>query len=424
MTNVNTANTEELSEADWKKIRQKREILGMLQDRKLTSAPEVSKELRISLPTSIVLINDLITAGYIEIVGVGESKGGRKPTLYGFSEKLFYVISCDFDHHSAKMAILNICDQFITPIITIDTRIDDPQIIDKLFKTAEQLINQYNIPEQRIIGVGVDMPGLIDSRQGINYTIKDKTHQQVRLELQKRFKKLVYVDNDARMHAYGEFHFGAAKPYKDAVIIHWSWGIGVGLFINGQLYSGNSGFAGELSHISMIDNGELCVCGKRGCLETLATSNTVLKRVARAFENGEISSLINHFKDNQDEVTIQDVIEYARTGDALCISVLNEVGQAMGRGLSSIIQLFNPEVIVLSGPLSKAKQYVMSPIQQALNRYCLEKMSANTSILYSDLGEQSALLGTSKILFHQFINELIFQANELKNQTNKTDSRS
>lgn len=412
-----TTPQEESLESDWKKIRQKRKIMSLIHDGGLTSAPEVSKELRISLPTSIVLLNDLVSLGYIQIVGVGESKGGRKPTLYGFPENLFYVISCDFDHHSAKMAIVNANDQLVTPIINIDTHIDDPQIIDKLFEASKQLIAQHQLPEDRIIGVGVDMPGLIDSNLGINYTIKNKKRQQVAHDLKQRFNKLVYVDNDARMHAYGEFHFGAAKPYKNAVIIHWSWGIGVGLFINGQLYSGSNGFAGELSHISMIDNGELCVCGKRGCLETIATSNAVLKRVARAFDNGEISSLINEYKDNQDEVTIQDVIEYARTGDPLCISILNEVGQTMGRGLSSIIQLLNPEVIVLSGPLSEAKQYVLFPIQQALNRFCLEKMFTNTSILYSDLGEQSALLGTSKILFQHYFNELNFQQNELNNQT-------
>lgn len=413
MKNVNSTPQEEISESDLKKIRQKRVIMSLVHDMGLTSAPEVSKALHISLPTSLVILNDMVSLGYLRTVGVGESKGGRKPTLYGFPEKLFYVISCDFDHHSAKMAIVNMCHQLVTPIVNIETRIDDPQLVDKLYESANTLIEEYVIPHEQIIGVGLDMPGLIDSRKGINYTIKSKKHQQVALALKNKFNKLIYVDNDARMHAYGEFHFGAAKPYKDAVIIHWSWGIGVGLFINGQLYSGSNGFAGELSHISMIDNGELCVCGKRGCLETLATSNAVLKRVERAFENGEISSLINHYKDNQKDVTVENVIEYARRGDPLCISILNEVGQAMGRGLSSIIQLLNPEVIVLSGPLSEAKQYVLSPIQQALNRFCLEKMSAHTSILYSDLGEQSALLGTSKIVFQQHFQQLNFIANEL-----------
>src|ERR1035437_7932321 len=149
-------------------------------------------------------------------------------------------------------------------------------------------MNDYNIPEENVFGLGVDMPGLINSKAGINYTIKDKKHQNIHRDLKQKFNKLVYIDNDARMHAYGEFHFGAAKSFKDAIIIHWSWGIGLGIFVNGQLYSGKNGFAGELSHIPMVENGELCICGKRGCLETIASSNTIMRRVAQGFADNEI----------------------------------------------------------------------------------------------------------------------------------------
>lgn len=400
---------ENISATDQNKIKQKKSILALLHAYQYISAPELSKILKISLPTCFMLLNDLMSLGLVVNNGVGESKGGRKPNLYGLPENRFFVISCDFDHHSARMAIVDGFNQIATPIVNIDTQIDDPLLIDKLFDAAQNLMLSNQISEERIIGVGVDMPGLIDSKTGINYTIKEKKRQHIRRDLKQRFNKLVYVDNDARMHAHGEFHFGAAKPYKDAIIVHWSWGIGVGIFINGQLYSGNNGFAGELSHITMVDNGELCVCGKRGCLETVATSNTVMKRIQAAFSDGEMSSLVNHFKGHPEKVAPEDVINFARMGDELCISILNEVGKAMGRGLSYIIQLLNPEVIVLSGPLSKAKQYVLSPIQQSLNRFCLEKMSANTSIVVSDLGEQSALLGTSEMVFQKVFSELNFE---------------
>lgn len=408
MTTLNEPLTQNYSATDLNKMKQKKKILNLLHTHGYISAPELSKLLKISLPTCIVLLNDLIAQGYVKNIGIGESSGGRKPNLYGLPDDAFYVISCDFSRYYASMTICDCNNKFVTPIIKIDTHMDDPELVEKLHQAASKLMQEHHIPDEKVFGLGVDMPGLIDSKAGINFTIKDKRSQHVSRDLARRFNKLVYIDNDARMHAHGEFHFGAAKEYKDAIIIHWSWGLGLGIFVNGQLYSGNNGFAGEFSHIPMIENGDLCICGKRGCLETIASSNTIMKRVKQGFENNEISSLINHFKSHPEKVTPEDVINFARQGDEFCISILNEIGKAMGRGLSYIIQLLNPQVIVLSGPLSKARQYVLSPIQQSLNRLCLEKISGNTTIIVSDMGDQSALLGTAEMVFQKVFTEMNF----------------
>ncbi len=396
------------SAADLNKIRQKKEILNLLRIHGYTSSPDLSKMLGISLPTCNALLNDLITLGYVKNIGIGESSGGRRPHLYGLPEDGFYVISCDFARYYASMTICNCQNKFVTPVVQIDTHMDDPDLVEKLYETARNLKDQYQIPDEKIYGVGVDMPGLIDSKAGVNFTIKDERYQNIGDDLKKKFNKLIYIDNDARMHAHGEYHFGAAKEFRDAIIIHWSWGLGLGIFVNGQLYSGNNGFAGEFSHIPMVENGDLCICGKRGCLETVASSNTIMKLVKQGFVNHEVSSLINHFKDHPEQVTPDDVITWARHGDEFCISILNEIGKAMGKGLSYIIQLLNPEVIVLSGPLSKARQYILSPVQQSLNRLCLEKISGNTILIVSDMGDQSALLGTSEMVFQKVFTEINF----------------
>ncbi len=397
-----------ISSSEYNKVLQKRKILSLLHTDGNTSAPDLSKKLKISLPTCLVILNDLISQGFVNNIGVGESSGGRKPTMYALPENGCYVISCDFGRYSASMAIINCNNKLVTPIVHIDTHIDDNGLVSKLYETAMNLLTEHQIPVEKVFAVGVDMPGLIDSKTGINYTIKAEKYQHVGADLKKRFKRMVYVDNDARMHAYGEYFFGVAKEYKDAVIIHWSWGLGLGLFLNGKLYSGNNGFAGEFSHIPMVENGDVCVCGKRGCLETIASSNTILKRLKDGIDSKQISSLIDQFKDQPDKVTPEDVIKAARLGDEFSVSILNEIGKAMGRGLSYIIQLLNPEVIVLSGPISKGNQYVLSPIQQSLNRLCLDKISSNTSILVSDMGDMSALLGTSEMVLQKVFAELTF----------------
>jgi glucokinase-like ROK family protein len=306
------------------------------------------------------------------------------------------------------MAILDCNHKFVTPIIEIDTNIDDPELVDKLYNTAIKLIKDHKISDDKVYGLGLDIPGLINSKTGINYTIKDPKRQNIGRDLKQKFNKLIYIDNDARMHAYGEFHFGAAKGYKDAIIIHWSWGLGLGIFINGQLCSGKNGFAGEFPHIPIVEIGELCICGKRGCLETIASSNTIIRKVKQGIANKELSALITQFMNNPEDITPEDVINTAQEGDEFCIAILKEIGNAMGKGLSYIIQLLNPEIIVLSGPLSKAKQYVLSPIQQSLNRFCLEKISESTLIVISEMGERTALLGTSEMIFQKVFTEVNF----------------
>lgn len=397
------------SSVELNKLTQKRTIVGLLHKDGYTSAPELSKKLKISLPNCLSILSDLIDSGFVKNIGIGESSGGRKPALYGLFENECYVIACDVARFSASMTILNCANKFVTPIIQVETHIDDNQFVEKLFDAANKLILEHQIPESKIMGLGVDMPGLIDSKCGVNYTIKKEKYQNVGDQLAQRFKKLVYIDNDARMHAYGEYCFGAAKGYENAIIIHWSWGLGLGIFVNGKLYSGNNGFAGEFSHIPIVENGDLCICGKRGCLETVASSNTILKRIKQGISEGEISSVITKFQDSPESVSPEDIIAAARLGDEFCILILNEIGIGMGKGLSYIIQLLNPEVIVLSGPISKANQYILSPIQQSLNRLCLEKISGNTSILISDQGDFSALLGTSEMVLQQIFAELNFK---------------
>lgn len=392
------------------RISQKRKLINLLYNHGCSTAPSLSKKLKISLPTCINLLNDLLQSGYIQNFGTGESNGGRKPNLYGLPKDCFYILVCDIARYEASLTICNIYNSFIVPPVKIKTDIDDPELVDKLYQAAHTLMAENQIPDKKLIGVGVDMPGLIDSVSGINYTIKDENYRHVSKAIENRFHKPVFIDNDARMHGYGEVKFGVAKGKKNAVIIHWSWGLGLAIYLNGQLYSGHNGFAGEFSHIPMVDNGEVCICGKRGCLETVASSNAIMKLVGEGIKKGSVSTMLAEFRHNPEAITPETVIEWARKGDEFCISILYEIGRAMGKGLSYLIQVLNPEIIVLSGPVSKARQYILSPIQQSINLLCLEKISKNTSVVVSSMGDQTALLGLAATLFNTLLNELEFKS--------------
>ncbi|WP_372947113.1 ROK family transcriptional regulator [Mariniphaga sp.] len=397
---------DELSGNMLKKYQQKKKILNLLYKHETLSGPIISKRIGVSLPTAISLLNELTDLKYIEQRGTGESRGGRKPTLFGLSNNSIFIIACEIERYRAKIIIYNSNNQAVTPLVKFETSIDDDQLVDKIHQHAKHLIKDNKIDEKRILGVGITMPGLIDEVQGMNFTIKNKAYQNVKKRLEDKFGKLVYVNNDARMQAYGEYIFGAAKGHKNAIVVTWSYGVGLGIIIDGKLYNGASGFAGELSHIQLVEDGNLCICGKRGCLETVASAYVLVREAKIGIKENRISQLTGQFTNHPEDLKPEDVISAARAGDEFSIHLLHQVGLALGKGLSVTLQLLNPDIIVLGGPISAANQFVLTSIQQSLNKYCLEQIYSNTKIVVSEIWEQSGLLGVTAMLYQKLFSDL------------------
>ncbi len=389
-----------------KNYRRKKKILSLLYQNDTLSATFIAKKIGVSLPTAISLLKDLSNLKFVEIRGSGESKGGRRPTLFGLKNDNIFVIACEFGRYKAKIGIYDSHNQLVAPVVVIETNIDDDEMVDKVYNTSLQIIKDNNIDFDRILGMGLAMPGLVDAKKGINFTIKNTEYQNVRERLEKKLGKLVYINNDARMQAYGENIFGQAKDYNNALIINWNWGVGLGIIINGKLYNGGSGFAGELSHIKFVNEGDLCICGKRGCLETVVSAYVLINRAKEAVKENKVSQLTARFKDNLDQLRVDDIIKAAKSGDEFSIALLNSVGQALGKALSNTIQLLNPDIIVIGGVVSSANQFILAPIQQAVNHFCLEHISGNTKIVISDRWEETGLLGITAKLFQKLFSDM------------------
>jgi N-acetylglucosamine repressor len=388
-----------------KRFRQKRQIIRLLYERGETTIPEFSKLIGISIPTTTLLLNELIESGAVMVKGIGVTSRGRKPAVFILNAEYQYVVSCEMNRYQSKMAIYNCHNEMISPILLVDTFYDDPAMLEKLVTAYKKIVAESGIPEEKIGGIGVCMPGLVNAREGVNYTIHDEHLRDVRKMLNARLQKFVYVDNDARMQAYGEFMFGKARHHNHVLVINWDWGIGLGLIFNGQIYSGATGFAGELSHIKMQEDGNLCICGKRGCFETVASAGALLSLARENIRNNTVSRLTGKFNNNLDDLNINDIITAAKSGDEMSISILNKVGQMMGRGLAILIQLLNPGIIVFQGSVSKANQFVLTPVQQSLNKYCIETLCSDFQIEVSELDEQAGLLGTTATLFQAMLHE-------------------
>ncbi|MDD2380661.1 MAG: ROK family protein, partial [Mariniphaga sp.] len=205
MERISDAN---LTGNELKRVRQKRRILSLLYKHIMLTGPEISKRIGVSLPTALSLIYELIDQNLVETRGSAESSGGRRPALYGLAGNSLVVVACEIERYKGKVVLYNSNNQKISPIHYFDTNINDDQLTKKILTHARQLIEENKIEEKRVFGIGVIMPGLIDERQGVNFSIRNKKLGNIQERLHQEFPKIIYVNNDARMQAFGEYIFG------------------------------------------------------------------------------------------------------------------------------------------------------------------------------------------------------------------------
>ncbi len=397
--------TDNMAIRELKRYRLRMQIITHLYKQSPQSALSLSKQSHVSLPTVRSVLDQLISEKKVCITGTGESQGGRRPVLYSHAENAYHIVAIEFGHYKARAILINSLNQRITAIHEYSTNINDPLLEEHMETAINHLLEESGLEREQIRAIGVSMPGLIHSENGINQTIKNPANRNIRKRLTHHFHKPVYIENDARMQALGEFIFGKAKNTRNTLVLNWSWGLGLGIILNGQVYQGDKGCAGEFSHIRILPEGELCECGKKGCLQTIASTQKLLDMAASAIKKGTVSQLTNRFSSALSKITVDDIIDCAQNGDELAISLLNKISTKLAWGLSILIQLYNPELIVLNGALAKAGKYILMPIQQALNQYCLENISHHVKIEISEMGEQSGLKGTSVMTFQKIFRD-------------------
>lgn len=376
------------------------QMISLLYQAGSLTASALAKKLNISLPSVRSLMEGLIETSVVALMD-DSSKSGRKPFCYQLSQTAFYVFVIEVGHTHSRCAIINCLNQTVGQIQMVLANMDDPDWEFLFLHAFQQMANASGIDNNRVSAVGISMPGLIDSVRGINHTIVDEAKRDVAGRLQKVFRKPVFVENDARMNALGELVFGMARGKQNVMVINWNNGLGLGIVVDGHILGGSDGFAGEFSHIRIVRNGELCQCGKCGCLQTIASANYLLKLAKDAIEQNYTSHLTSKFRNCLNELTVPAIIEMAQRGDELSLSLLRRVSENLAWGLSILIQLNNPELIVINGPLAKAGELIQMPLLLALNQYCLRDISKQVSIEISLHDDGFGLSGVAVMIFNK-----------------------
>ena len=384
---------------------QKRKIIKHLSMYGAMANTDLGKYIKLSTPKIISLLNELKNEGLIEELGQGNSSGGRRPNLYGNKENAFYIVGISINMYKTSVSIFNAKNQKITDDQILPLTIShETSIIDPIVGFTENIILENQIPREKILGIGIEMPGLVDSETGINKTYM-VSRQPVAEVFQKKFGLEVLIENDAKARAFAELRFGAARFKKNVLAVHLDWGIGLGIIVNGKLYKGRDGFAGEFGHLPMVDNGILCKCGKQGCIETLASGTAIVRMAKEGMKAGRSSILGQLVDEDPEKIEIRKIVQAATMGDQYSISMLANVGHWLGKGLSYLIQIFNPELIVLGGRMSEANQFILPPIQQAIQIFCNPELGNDIQIKVSELGSQAGIQGVAALLLEHVLDK-------------------
>lgn len=356
----------------------------------------LAKTLHTSVPSVTSIINELISEEWLQETGAIKTKTGRRPSQFDINpnKKTFTII--DINVYSITLYLINLKNEILAKQ-KIDISIIDEDFLSK----ALQYFNDFESQNGKSWAVGASIPGLIGGTNGINYTYPNLNKEGVSFAkwMANEVNKNVFVLHDTKASMIGEHHFGLAKAKKDVLLINLDWGIGLGVLTNGEILKGADGFAGELGHIQINPNGELCHCGKIGCLETIASAISLLKRVQKGIDEGK-ASILSKIKG---KISLEDIIESANKGDEFSIDILFDIGRELGKGLSIAVHLFNPKIIIIDGILSNAGDLIVSTLQQSLNKYCLSEFKKNLEIMISPLGENAKIFGTKSYIFEQML---------------------
>jgi predicted NBD/HSP70 family sugar kinase len=388
-------------------------LIKNLYQKGASTANEICGSMGISLPTVNTLLTDLIRSGEVIKQGRAASQGGRKPDLYRLAPDAFYVLAVDLSKYAVSLALYN-CQQTQVKDKVIYKLVlnNEAETFEQLCLHLEAYISASGFPSQKIIAIGFSMPGLIDSKAGINHTYLNFGGKSLQAHLESRFPQAVFLENDARAMTLAEFKFGAAKSAQNVLGIFVGWGIGLGIVIDGKLYQGTSGFAGEFAHSPLFESQEInCTCGKKGCLEAIASGTSIVRMAEEALLLDKDSILARIAKAYKGPLDPNLVVNAAKEGDQRAITILSDVGLNLGRGISMLIQLLNPELIVLGGVVAEADQYILTPIQQALNVYSMAKSREKTQLALYQLGNDVGLVGAIAVVTDKLFEEVLSKPN-------------
>jgi glucokinase-like ROK family protein len=385
-----------------------RRVLKLIRDNPSISRAEISKISGLSAPTVSRIVDDLIREGLVEEVGIGSSNGGRKPNLLKFCPNNNFIIGIDLGTTNIYGVLANLEAEIISEE-KIRTGVDEGfySIMDRTFEVIEKLRTQLGEKRDHLCGVGMAVAGLINKKRNIvEFSPNFHWHDvDIAGYLAQKTDIPIFFDNVTRVMALGELCYGVGRKYKNFICVNVGYGIGAGIIINGQPLLGTKGMSGEFGHITLEKDSRIqCYCGNCGCLEALASGSGIARAARLELGSGAKSILIDMCNGVPDDVTAEMVAEAAKKGDVVAWNVFHRAAEYLGIGISALINLFNPEAIVIGGGVTEAGDVLFDAVRNTVKARSLNRISKEVEILPATFGLKAAVMGAVSLIMQKVLN--------------------
>lgn len=358
-------------------------VLTLIRQAGPISRAEIAHRAHLSRSTVSSIIADLLEAGLVREVGTGDSRGGRRPILLEFNGQAGYIVGVDLGVTHLLVMVTDLEAQPVVRLADSFSVEEGPEAgMARILQRIEQAVEQANLDMDQIVGIGIGIPGPLNFATGkpIFPPIMPGWHDMpIRDWLQERLGKRVHLDNDANLGAIAEYWWGAGRSARNLAFIKVGTGIGCGLIIEGQIYRGEIGSAGEIGHTVIDEDGPPCRCGSSGCLEAMAAAPAILQ-LAREAGLG-------------DDLTILDLIEAAQAGSEPARQLFAQAGRRIGTALTSLVNLLNPGILIIGGGVARAGPFLLDPLQETVRQRALPVAVQRTLIVESTLGPDAIAIG-------------------------------
>lgn len=381
------------------KAHNSRLILKTIYDAGQISRADVARLTGLTRTTVSDAVAELMQDGLVAEIGQGLSAGGKPPTLLSVVDDSRYLIGIDLADSEFRGAGINLRGKIKHRLsLPIYDRNGDAALA-LVYELIDRLVAAADSP---ILGIGIGTPGLMDARRGVVRTAVNLDWQNLPLGdlLEGRYSLPVYIANDSQVAALAEYTFGDSKGVSNLIVVKAGRGTSAGIVLNGHLHYGDGFGAGEIGHVAVVENGELCRCGHYGCLETVVSSRAVVKR-AQAIAKSDPHSTLHQFVTTPEEINTDIVLQAFEAGDEALQQVITEVGHYLGIAVANLVGALNVQRIVIAGDLAHFGRGLLEPIAQEMRQRSLAALADETRVEATGLGTDIVILGAAALLLTQ-----------------------
>jgi len=385
-------------------------ILNILRNSGELSIAELSKEVNLSKPTLMTIMNYYIENKLVVIAGKGNSteEGGKKPNIYKFNESGGYAVGMIISANRLSAVITNLKSKILDKIsVPLKTNEGFDSVLKKIIDSYNNLVNNTNIDRKRLVGLAIGAYGITNFTKGeVIFSPHFPSWGKDLMLKEKIIKRIpenipVMVDNHSRFQVFAEKILGLAKDKNNVVAIQAGKGLVAGVIIENEIKRGNHYLIGEIGHMIVDPEArEICACGGKGCFEAMVSTNRILRMAREKHKEYPDSIIFNG--NNPDTVDISDVFTASNKGDKLALDLMNDAIKWFGIGISNIILMYDPQIVIIQGIFTKAGEYFLENLRKKINKISLFSIKRETEIKYSELGDKAGVLGAASYVLSKY----------------------